>query len=38
MKKYITHEAYVKASIRLEELINLVDDTTQRQILWPWSL
>ena len=28
MEKNITHEAYVKANIRLEELINQVDDTT----------
>jgi HTH-type transcriptional regulator/antitoxin HigA len=28
MENNITHEAYVKANIRLEELINLVDDTT----------
>lgn len=28
MGNNITHEAYVKANIRLEELINVVDDTT----------
>lgn len=28
MEKNITHEAYVRANIRLEELINQVDDNT----------
>lgn len=28
MGKLITHEEYVKANIRLEELINVVDDNT----------
>lgn len=28
MKKTITHEQYLKANLRLEELINIVDDNT----------
>lgn len=28
MKTLITHESYVRASLRLEEIIDLVDDTT----------
>ncbi|MCD6544690.1 MAG: XRE family transcriptional regulator [Flavobacteriaceae bacterium] len=30
MKKSINHQEYVKASIRLEELIYLVDDNTPK--------
>ncbi|MDZ7607201.1 MAG: hypothetical protein U5K79_16790 [Cyclobacteriaceae bacterium] len=28
MEKIITHEDYIKANLRLEELLNLVDDNT----------
>lgn len=28
MEKLITHQAYIHANFRLEELINLVDDST----------
>lgn len=28
MKSYVTHEAFVKAQLRLEEIIDLVDDYT----------
>jgi len=28
MEDYITYEAYIKANLRLEELMNLVDDAT----------